>query len=130
MTTMLLEQNARFAEAFAGVTLKAEIEQCSPSIIVVRLRGEAVSDLTDDLARQLYLPAVQTALFAILDMSELTSISPEAPQTLVEFRCALCCRGGEMWLAGLQPAVWLALRAANQDQRFAIRDSVAQVFAP
>jgi hypothetical protein len=41
----------------------------------------------------------------------------------------LSWRGGEVWLAGLRPAVWLALRRADQDQRFTIRASVAQVFA-
>jgi hypothetical protein len=32
-------------------------------------------------------------------------------------------------LAGLKPAVWLALQAAGLDGRFAIRESVAQAFA-
>ena len=36
---------------------------------------------------------------------------------------------GEVWLAGLQPAVWLALRQANRDRLFSIRDSVAQALA-
>jgi hypothetical protein len=38
-------------------------------------------------------------------------------------------RGSEVWLAGLKPAVWLALQAAGLDGRFPIRDSVAQVFS-
>jgi anti-anti-sigma factor len=124
---MLLEPKAPFSELFAGASLEVEVEERSPSIVVVRMRGEAVA--ANELEEHLDVAAIQRAHFVVLDLTGLSCLRAAAVQTLVEFRRTLCWRGGEVYLAGLQPAVWLALHAANQDKRFSIRSSVAEIFA-
>jgi anti-anti-sigma factor len=126
---MLLEPKANFSKAFRGTVPVVEVEQRSTSVFVVRLREATTADLAEALAQQLNREVVQAARFVILDLTGLCSMSCSMLQTLVEFRRDLAWRGGEVWLAGLQPAVWSALRLANQDRYFSIRDSVAQVFA-
>jgi anti-anti-sigma factor len=121
-----LEPTANFSELFAGAALEIEVEERALSIVVVRLRGEAVS--ADELEHHLQSSAVCSALFVVLDLAGLSCIRGEALLALVEFRRTLCWRGGEVCLAGLQPAVWLALRNANLDKKFSIRASVAEIF--
>ena len=65
----------------------------------------------------------------ILDLARLNCLSSAALRCLDQFRRKQCRRGSEVWLAGLKPAVWLALGAAGLDGRFPVRDSVAQFFA-
>lgn len=128
MNTLPLEQRVYLSEAFPATDLDVEVEERSSSIVVVRLRGQA-AEAADDLAQALQSSVVPATRFVIVDLAALKSISRAALQTLVAFRRSLCWRGGEVWLAGLQPDVWLALRRANYDKLFSIRDSVAQVFA-
>src|SRR5262245_22454969 len=129
MTTMLAEKGVAGSEVFPGAALEAEVEWHSPSVVVVRPDGESASGPGGGLARHLRLPAVQAARFVILDLASRTSLDGAGLRALVEFRRGQGRRGGEVWLVGLQPAVWLALRRANQDERFTIRDSVAQALA-
>lgn len=67
--------------------------------------------------------------FVILDLAGLDSLSPAALGCLEDFRRGQGRRGREVWLAGLKPAVWLALHAAGLGGRFPVRDSVARALA-
>jgi anti-anti-sigma factor len=109
--------------------LAVEVEVASPSIVVVRLCGAADADEVEVLTRHLESAARRDPRFVILDLARLNFLSPAALGCLNEFRRGQAWRGGEVWLAGLQPAVWLALHAAGLGGRFPVRDSVAQVFA-
>jgi anti-anti-sigma factor len=129
MLTIPSERHTKAIEAFPPSTLEVEIENHSPSIVVVRVSGEAEPDQADDLARQLESATQQDPRFVILELAGLTFISRAALARLEQLRREQCWRGSEVWLAGLKPAVWLALHAAGLDGRFPIRSSVAQVFA-
>jgi anti-anti-sigma factor len=65
----------------------------------------------------------------ILDLGELTLVGPAALATLAGLARDLGRHGGEVWLAALQPAVWLALHVAGLERLFTIRPSVAQALA-
>jgi anti-anti-sigma factor len=106
-----------------------EVEVPFPAVVVVRLCGAADADQVDVLTRQLESAVRQDPRFVILDLARLNALSPAALGCLEEFRREQCWRGSEVWLAGLKPAVWLALQAAGLGGRFPVRDSVAQVFA-
>jgi anti-anti-sigma factor len=129
MLTIQIERKTSEFEAFPASTLEVEIENHSPSIVVVRVSGEADPEQVDYLARQLGSATRQGPRFVILDLARLSLLSSAALGCLEDLRREQCWRGGEVWLAGLTPAVWLALHAAGLDGRFPIRDSVAQVFA-
>jgi anti-anti-sigma factor len=129
MKTIPTKEVARFSEAIPGDALEVEVEEPAPSIVVMRLHRELDSDSGDDLARHLSGSVVQAAQFVILDLAGLHSLDEAELQVLVDFRRTLSAWGGEVWLAGLQPAVWLALHRANRDRLFTIRDSVAQALA-
>ena len=106
-----------------------EVEVPFPGIVVVRLCEAADADQVDVLTRQLESAVRPSTRFVILDLARLSFLSPAALGCLEELRREQCWRGSEVWLAGLQPGVWLALHAAGLDGRFPVRDSVAQVFA-
>src|SRR5262249_8041466 len=119
MMTAQIEQQA---------ALKVEVETPSRSIVMARLRGTAYADQVEVLARHLESAVRQGPCFVVLGLAPLSCLSPAALGYLEGFRREQGRRGSEVWLAGLQPAVWLALRAAGLDGRFPVRDSVAQVF--
>ena len=129
MLTIPIERKTNEFETSTTSSLEVELENHAPSIVVVRVSGEADPGQADYLARQLEAATKQAPRFVILDLARLNFLSSAALGCLEEFRRELCWRGSEVWLAGLKPAVWLALRAAGLDGRFTIRDSVAQVFA-
>ena len=129
MLTLQSERRTTAFEAFPTTSLEVEVENPSPSIVVVRVSGEAEADQADYLARQLESATKQAPRFVILDLARLNFLSSAALSCLDRFRRKQCWRGSEVWLAGLKPAVWLALQAAGLDGRFPIRDSVAQVFS-
>jgi len=118
MKTMLPNQRASCFETLPRGTLEVETEEQSPAVVVIRLHGEAASNLVDDLTQQLKQSVGHAGRFVILDLAGLRSICGTTLQTLVEFRRLLAEQGGDVWLAGLQPAVWLALRWANPDELF------------
>jgi anti-anti-sigma factor len=128
MLTLQIERRTTEPEAFGKTSLEVEVEHPSPSIVVVRAVGQADADQADYLARQLELATEQAPRFVILDLARLNFLSSAALSCLDEFRRQQCWRGSEVWLAGLKPAVWLALHAAGLDRRFPIRDSLAAVF--
>jgi anti-anti-sigma factor len=129
MLILQIERKTNEFEAFPTSSLEVEIENPSPSIVVVRVSGEAGPEQADYLARQLESATKQAPCFVILDLARLNFLSSAALGCLIKFRRKQCWRGNEVWLTGLKPAVWLALHAAGLDGRFPIRDSVAQVFA-
>ena len=129
MLTIRIERKTNDFETSATSSLEVELENHSPSIVVVRVSGEADRDQADYLARQLDSATKEAPRFVILDLTRLNFLSSAALGCLEGFRREEYWRGSEVWLAGLKPAVWLALRAAGLDGRFTIRDSVAQVFA-
>jgi anti-anti-sigma factor len=128
MLTFQLDRETKPRETFPTATLRIDIEHHSASIVVAHVSGEADDDQADDLARQLESAATDDPRFVILDLAGLSFISPAALVSLVGFRREQCRRGSEVWLAGLQPRVWLALHAAQLDRSFTIRNSVAAVF--
>jgi anti-anti-sigma factor len=109
--------------------LEIEVEVRSRSIVVVRLSGTADAEQVDELMQHLMSAVRRGPCFIILDLERLNLLSPVALGCLEAFRREQCRQGGEVWLAGLQPAVWLALQAAGLDRRFTVRASLAQVFA-
>jgi anti-anti-sigma factor len=119
MKALQPERPAPRLDAIAAAVLGVEIDNLSPSVVVVRLRGHA-----DDIEQQLWWAVRHDPRFVILDLAGVTSISPAALRSLEEFRRQQCRQGSEVWLTGLQPGVWLALHAANLDSKFTIRDSV------
>ena len=129
MPTIQIERKTNEFETSTTSSLEVELENHAPSIVVVRVSGEADAGQAGYLARQLEAAAKQAPRFVILDLARLNFLSSAALGCLEEFRRELCWRGSEVWLAGLKPAVWLALQAAGLGGRFTIRDSVAQVFA-
>jgi anti-anti-sigma factor len=116
------------AEIERKAALEVDVEVPSRSIVVVRLCGAADADQVDDLMQQLKSAVTQNPHFVILDLARLNFLSTAALDCLEEFRREQCQRGGEVWLAGPKPAVWLAVHAAGLNGRFHVRDSVAQVF--
>jgi hypothetical protein len=129
MRTIPTAEIANFSEAIPDDALEVEVEEPAPSIVVMRLHRGSASDPGADLAGHLKGSVVQTARFVILDLAGLRFLRGTELQTLMDFRRTLWRRGGEVWLAGLQPAVWLALHRASRDKLFTIRDSVAQALA-
>jgi anti-anti-sigma regulatory factor len=128
MMTMQLERQAYHSEVVRPATLVIEITDSTSAIVVVRLRGQADADQTDILEQQLWWAVRHNPRFVILDLAGLTTISRPALGSLEEFRRQRCWQGSEVWLAGLQPSVWLAFQDNHLDRLFIIRDSVAQVF--
>jgi anti-anti-sigma regulatory factor len=56
----------------------------------------------------------------------LARVDGEALAILADLSRELRRHGREIWLAGIQPTVWLALQIARLDQLFTIRASRAQ----
>jgi anti-anti-sigma factor len=108
--------------------LEVEVEAPARAIVVVRLCGVADVEQVDDLTRRLESAVAQGPRFVVLDLARLDFLGPAALGCLEELRRKQCWRGCEVWLAGLKPAVWLALHAAGLGGRFPVRDSVAQAF--
>jgi anti-anti-sigma factor len=128
MITSQLDRQAYQSEEVHNATLTVDIADSTSSIVVVRLGGQADADQIDILEQQLEWAVRGDPRFVILDLAGLASISPAALSSLVEFRWQRCRQGSEVWLAGLQPSVWLAFQSNRLDKLFVIRDSVAQVF--
>jgi anti-anti-sigma regulatory factor len=129
MKTTGANDNRSLDDILSISNLAAEIEESSSSIVVVRLRRESTPDPDDDLACLLNSPVVLGARFVILEVRGLRAVSDAELQALVDFRRTVCRRGGEVRLAGVRPAVWLALHLAQLEKLFPIWDSVAQALA-
>jgi anti-anti-sigma factor len=109
--------------------LQLDVEDRGDLVVVAVVRGEATGDRAAYLAEQLRLSLAPGAQFVILDLGGLTCVDSSALAAFAELSRALGRRGGEVWLASLQPAVWLALRTAELDRLFTIRASLAQALA-
>jgi anti-anti-sigma factor len=126
MNATLLERNVGLAESCPQATLEWDIEDLGNAVVVVQVRGEAAGDQIADLDQQLRCLR-QGSQFVILDLAGLTLVDGAALATLAQLSRDLGRKGGEVWLTGLQPAVWLALRVAGLERLFTIRASLAQV---
>ena len=132
MSATLLEQNGHVPESVVltpEARLDFEIADLGSSVVIVRVRGEAGCEHAVELNEQLKSSRKPGAQFIILDLAELHFVGPESLQTLAEFGRAFAQQGGEVWLAGLQPAVWLALHNARLERLFTIRTSLAQALS-
>jgi anti-anti-sigma factor len=128
MNATLLEQTIRLPEFFPQATLEFEVEQHG-HLVVVRVHGEATGDQADQLDEQLNRSLGPGTQFVILGLLGLALLGPAALATLSDFTRQFRRTGGEVWLAGLQPAVWLALHGARLDRLFTVRASLAQALA-
>ena len=126
MNALLLEANARALESLPQAPLEIAVEDRGSSVVVVQIRGEATCDQAAHLEELLRSALRPRTRFVILNLPELTHVGPSALTTLADLSRQLSRTGGEVWLAGLQPALWLALHDAGLERLFTIRASVAQ----
>jgi anti-anti-sigma factor len=117
------ETDALAEESAALAFPEIEVEERDSAVAVVRTRGATSGDA---LAQQLREVASRAPQFMVLDLAGLESVDGRALDALKQVRRQMARAGGEVWLAGLRPQVWLALRAQGLDQRFPIYDSVEQ----
>jgi anti-anti-sigma factor len=122
---MPLEPVLYAPESFSEPALEFDIEDLG-HVRIVRVRGDATCDRTAELDERLRSSQNRETRFVILDLAESGRFDPEALTTLADYARDLRRTGGEVWLADLQPATWLALRAARLDRLFTIRASMAQ----
>ncbi len=94
--------------------------------VVVQVRGEATCDQAPELEEQLRMSRKCGAHFVILDLAKLTNIGPGALAALAVCAWEVRQSAGEVWLAGVQPTVWLSIHAAELDRLFTFRDSLAE----
>ena len=127
MNGTLLEQKGYVQTPEAR--LDFEINDLGRSVVVARVRGQASCEHAADLNEQLQLSMKPGTQFIILDLAELHHVGPESLQTLAEFARKVRQQGGEVWLAGLQPVVWLVLHDARLERLFTIRTSLAQALS-
>ena len=92
--------------------------QRGPQGLLVAIRGEASVEQAEVLSAQLLRVFLEAHALVVLDLAELTAISSLAMRALVEFRRALCRRGGAVRLANVPAQVWLALESAGLGQLF------------
>jgi anti-anti-sigma factor len=126
MNALLLEANARALGSLPQAPLEIAVEDRGSSVVVVQIRGEATCDQAARLGELLRSALRPRARFVILDLPGLTHVGPAALTTLADWSRQLRRTGGEVWLAGLQPALWLALHDAGLERLFTLRASVAQ----
>jgi anti-anti-sigma factor len=120
------EFHSSVEEALSARPLEFEVEEIERSVVVIRVRGEVTCDRTTALNEQLRSSLIPDRQFVILDLAESSVVGPLALQALAEFSREFSRQGGEVWLASLQPAVWLALHTARLDRLFVIRASMAR----
>src|SRR6516165_1451229 len=102
MPTIQIERKTNEFETSTTSSLEVELENHAPSIVVVRVSGEADPGQSDYLARRLEAATKQAPRFVILDLTRLNFLGPAALGCLEEFRREQCWRGSEVWLAGLK----------------------------
>jgi anti-anti-sigma factor len=129
MSAILVERTVRPPESLPQGPLELGVEDLGCSVVVIHVRGEATCDLAADLNEQLRSSLSPGPQFVMLDLAGLSAVGPAALQTLAELARDVCRQGGEVWLTGLQPAVWLALHTARLERLFMIRASLAQALA-
>jgi anti-anti-sigma factor len=128
MNSTLIERNVFTPETFPQATLEFAVKDRG-HLIVIQVRGEATCDLAGDLDERVRSSLKPGTQFVVLDLAGLTLIGPTALAMLADISRDLSRKGGEVWLAGLQPAVWLALHDAGLDRLFTIRSSLAEALA-
>jgi anti-anti-sigma factor len=126
MSTILIDRPVYLPASVSQTGLEFNVEDLG-HVVVVRMRGAATFDQAAELEEQLRSSLGPGTRFIILDLAKLTLLDPSALAVLAEFCRDQSRKGGEVWLTGLQPAVWLALREAKLDRLFTIRASLAEV---
>jgi anti-anti-sigma factor len=126
MNAMLHEPHVRVSESYPQALLELDAEYPGRAVVLLRVRGEAACDQAARLAELLCSSLRPGSQFVILDLAGLTLAGPAAVAALADFSRDLSRQGGEVWLANLQPAFWLALHAAGLERLFTIRPSVAE----
>jgi anti-anti-sigma factor len=129
MNVTLLERKVGLPESVPQATLESDVEDLGDAVVLVKVRGEATGDRAADLDEQLRSSVRPGTRFVVLDLAGLTFIHPSALGALARFSRDLSRRGGEVWLASLQPAVWLALQVAGLARLFTIRTSLARALS-
>jgi anti-anti-sigma factor len=129
MSAVLVERSALPPKSIPQRPLEFCVEHLGCSVVVIHVRGEAACHLAADLSEVLRSSLSGGSQFVILDLAGLSDVGPAALQTLAGFVRDACRQGSELWLTGLQPAVWLALHTAGLERLFTIRASVAQALA-
>jgi anti-anti-sigma factor len=129
MSATLIRRIDSVFDSFPQAGLEFEVDCIGRSTIVVHIAGEATCDEASALDVQLRSSMRPGVQYVILNLADLTVAGPAAIQVLAEFARGLGRQGAEVWLAGLQPAVWLALQVARLDRLFTIRASVAHALA-
>jgi anti-anti-sigma factor len=126
---MLNGREVCLPKSIPQAALGFDIEDLGYEVVIVQVRGEATCERAAELNERLRSSLGPGPWFVILDLAGLSYVGSGALQTLEEFGRDVRRKGGEVWLAGLQPAVWLALHTARLDRLFTIRASLAQALA-
>src|SRR5262249_5260351 len=125
MNVTLLERTVGLPEPFPQASLEWDVEGLGDAVVLFQVRGAATGEQMADLDRQLRCLRPGTP-FVILDLAGVTRVDGAALARLAQWSRDLGRQGGEVWLTGLRPAVWLALRVAGLERLFTIRSSLAQ----
>jgi anti-anti-sigma factor len=129
MTATLPLRQVRLPKSRSASPYSFEVEHLTHAVVVVRVHGEVACEQAHELNEQLRSSLMSWPQFVILDLAKVRYVGPLALETLAELSRDVSQQGGEVWLTGLQQAVWLALHAAGLDRLFAIRTSLAQALA-
>jgi anti-anti-sigma factor len=129
MNALLLERKVHRPTSVTQGPLALGIRDLGCSVFVIYVRGKAPCELAADLSELLHSSLSPGPQFVILDLAGLAYGGPAVLQTLAALARDVCRQGGEVWLTGLQPAVWLALHTARLEHLFTIRASLAQALA-
>ncbi|HEV3082045.1 MAG TPA: STAS domain-containing protein [Gemmataceae bacterium] len=125
MNTTLVKRDLQVTEPLTQPGLQFATEDLGQAV-VIHVRGEAGCEQAAELEEQLRKSRNWGTQFVILNVAKLTNIGPNALAALADFARDVRRTGGEVWLAGVQPTVWLRIYAAKHDQLFTFRDSLAQ----
>jgi anti-anti-sigma factor len=93
-----------------------------PHFLRVAISGEASFEQAEVISAQLLRILPGPFSLVVLDLAGLTFISSLAMGALVDYRRGLGRRGVEVWLANVQPQVWLALESAGLGPLFPLID--------
>ena len=80
-----------------------------PHFLLVAIKGEASYDQAEVLSAQLLRIPLNEYSLVVLNLAELTFLSPVAMGAVIEYRRDLWRRGVEVRLTNVQARVWLAL---------------------
>jgi anti-anti-sigma factor len=129
MNATLLERNVCVPEFLPRSILTVDVEHLEDFVAFAQVRGEATGEEGTELVEQLRSSLMPGTRFVVLDLAGLTLLGPAALAALAEFSRDFARTGGEVWLTGLRPAVWLDIHVARVERLFTIRSSRAQALS-